>query len=319
MTVPDPRTSASPVAAATVPRVDVITLTWNQKHDTLECLASLSQLTYPNYRIIVVDNGSVDGTADAVRAQFLTVTLIVNERNLGFQGGFNVGMRHALESGADYIFVMNNDTIVQADILDELMAYAGAPGAGMLGPKIYYFDDPERIWSVGGDCHPVTFEMTHKGDNQVDRGQWSEVIERDFLVGCAMLMPRALPERIGLFDTGYHPIYYEDVDLCMRARRAGFRLLLVPGAKMWHRVSASGGGAGSPRERYLMARHSVRYFRKYVHGWKWAVVVPYRLGSAIKTTLRLTRQRRFASVTAYWRGLRDGWTMPLEETVVDRP
>jgi GT2 family glycosyltransferase len=159
--------------------------------------------------------------------------------------------------------------------------------------------------------------MTHKGDGQLDRGQWSDVIERDFLLGCAMLMTRALLEKVGLFDTGYHPAYYEDVDLCVRARRAGFRLLLVPSAKMWHKVSATGGGINSPCERYFMARHSVRYFRKYVHGWRWIVVAPYRLGSALKTTLRLAREKRFESVQAYWRGLRDGWRTPVE-TVVDR-
>jgi len=302
--------------AADFPRIDVITLTWNQRQDTLDCLASLDHLTYPNYRIIVVDNGSTDGTAEAVRALYPDVELIVNPHNLGFQGGFNAGMRYALARGADFLLVMNNDTIVQPDMLDELMAYAGAPEVGILAPKIYYFDEPDRIWSVGGDCHPITFEMTHKGDNQIDHGQWSEVIERDFLVGCALLMPRALPEKIGLFDTGYHPIYYEDVDLCVRARQAGFRLLLVPSARMWHRVSASGGGSGSPRERYLMARHSVRYFRKYVHGWRWLIVGPYRFASALKTSLRLARQKRFESIRAYWRGLRDGWQMPLE-TVVD--
>ena len=132
-----------------------------------------------------------------------------------------------------------------------------------------------------------------------------------------MLLTRALLEKVGLFDAGYHPAYYEDVDLCVRARRAGFRLLLVPTAKMWHKVSVTSGGINSPSERYLMARHSVRYFRKYVRGWKWVVVVPYRLGSALKTTFRLAREKHFGSIRAYWCGLRDGWQMPVE-TAVDR-
>jgi GT2 family glycosyltransferase len=299
------------VLSKSFPRVDVITLTWNRRLDTLECLKSLSHLTYPNCHIIVVDNGSSDGTAEAVRKRFPDVELVVNERNLGFQGGFNVGMRRALDIGADFVFVINNDTTVQPDILDELVKYATPSDVGMLSPKIYYLTEPNRIWSVGGDCHPITFEMTHKGDGQIDLGQWSQVIERDFLVGCALLMKRSMLEKIGLFDTGFHPAYYEDVDLCMRARRAGFRLLLVPQAKLWHRVARSSGGAGSPQERYLMARHSVRYFRKYVRGWRWLIVVPYRLGSAFKTTWSLSRQRRWDSVTAYWRGLRDGLSLPI--------
>lgn len=293
------------------PRIDVITLTWNRRQDTLACLESLSQLTYPNYQIMLVDNGSTDGTVEAVRARFPHVELLVNEKNLGFQGGFNAGLRRSLASGADYAFVMNNDTTVQPDILDELIKQAVTADVGMVAPKIYYAYQPDRIWSVGGDCHPVTLEMTHKGDNQFDRGQWDQVLERDFLVGCAMLMKRSMLETIGVFDTGYHPGYYEDADLCVRARRAGFRLLMVPSAKMWHKVSASGGGAGSPHERYLMARHSVRYFRKYIRGWRWLIVAPYRLGSAIRTTWRLAHQRRFESITAYWRGLRDGGRMSL--------
>jgi GT2 family glycosyltransferase len=299
---------------AVPPLVYIVTLTWNQCRDTLDCLASLHELTYPNFQILVVDNGSIDGTVEAVRVQYPAVELLVNEQNLGFQGGFNAGIRYAHQQGAEFVLVMNNDTTVQPDMLDELMDYAGLPDVGIVSPKIFYFAEPTRIWSVGGDCHPVTFEMTHKGDNQIDAGQWAEVIERDFLVGCAMLMTRLLLQRVGLFDTGFHPIYYEDVDLCVRARREDLRLLLVPTARMWHKVSASGGGSGSPRERYLMARHSVRYFRKYVRGWKWLIVVPYRLGSALKTTLRLMRQGRTASVGAYWRGLRDGLRMPITTT-----
>jgi GT2 family glycosyltransferase len=186
------------------------------------------------------------------------------------------------------------------------MAYAGPLDIGMLSPKIYYYAEPNRIWTVGGDRHPITFEMIHKGENQIDHGQWAQVIERDYLIGCAMLIKRSLLEEVGLFDMGYHPIYYEDADICVRARQAGYRLLMVPTAKMWHKVSRSSGGFDSPRQRYLMARHSVRFFRKYVHGWRQWVVVPYRLGSAIKTTLRLARRRHFSSIIAYWRGLRDG-------------
>jgi GT2 family glycosyltransferase len=288
------------------PLVYVITLTWNQKQDTLACLESLSQMSYPHYRLLLVDNASVDGTAEAVRKRFPDVEVIVNPQNLGFPGGFNVGIRHALTRKAEHVFIINNDTLVDENILDELMAFAGRAEVGMLAPKIYFADEPDRIWSVGGQRHPWTLEMTDKGDRQLDQGQWDDVLERDYLVGCALLMKRAMLQEIGLFDTGYNPIYYEDVDLCLRARRAGYRLLLVPRACMWHKVSASGGGAGSPRERYLMARNSVRFFRKHVRGWQWLAVIPYRLGSALKTTGRLLYQGRSESALAYWRGLRDG-------------
>ena len=296
------------------PQVDVIVLAYNHQAATLDCLASLSRLTYPHYRLMVVDNGSTDGTTGAIRARYPQIEVLRIEHNIGFQGGSNFGLRHALEAGADFVFTLSNDTVVQPDILDELIKHAAPADVGLLAPKIYYFSEPNRIWSVGGDCHPLTLEMTHTGNGQIDRGQWERVIERDFLVGCALLMKRSLLEQVGLFDMEFQPAYYEDLDFCLRARRAGYRLLLAPQAKLWHKVATTSGGAGSPQERYLVARQSVRYFRKHVRGWRWLIVLPYRLGSAFKTTGRLARQRRFDSIRAYWRGLRDGLSSPMGTT-----
>jgi len=289
------------------PLVYVVTLTWNQREDTLGCLESLTQMTYPNYRLLLVDNASADKTIEAVQERFPHIKIIVNSQNMGFSGGFNIGLRHALAQGAEYVFIINNDTFVEPHILDELIAHADSPDVGILAPKIYYASEPNRIWSVGGGQHPWTLEMIHKGDGQLDQGQWEQVIERDYLVGCALLLKRSMLEKIGLFDTGsYFPIYYEDVDLCLRARMAGYRLLLVPNAKMWHKVSASGGGSDSPRERYLMARNSVRFFRKHARDWQWLAIIPYRLASALKTTARLLYRGKYRSALSYWRGLRDG-------------
>lgn len=300
-----------PVSDTAQPLVYVITLNWNQREDTLSCLRSLNQMDYPHYRLLAVDNGSVDGTVEAVRECFPDVEMIVNSRNLGFQGGFNAGMRHALRQDADYLLVINNDTVVKPNMLGELMAHAGRPDVGMVGPKIYYADQPNVIWSVGGRRHPVLLEITDRGRGQLDQGQWEEVVERDYLVGCALLLKRCLLESIGLFDPGFHPAYYEDLDLCLRARRAGYRLLMVPSARMWHKGSVSSGGNNSPGVRYLMARNSVRFFRKHVRGWRWLAVVPYRVGSALKTTVRLLLQGRHDSALAHWRGLRDGLRTPV--------
>ena len=121
-----------------------------------------------------------------------------------------------------------------------------------------------------------------------------------------MLLSRAMLEVVGLFDERFF-MYYEDSDLCLRIQRAGFRLLLVPGARMWHKVATSSGGADSVAERYHMARSSVLFFRKYVGHWRWAIVAPYRLGSALKTSGRLLTRGRGVAARAYWRGLRDGW------------
>ena len=286
------------------PVVHVVILTWNQRETTLACLESLSGITYPSFRVIVVDNGSTDGTAQAIRKHFPDTEIVVNEQNLGYPGGCNVGLRYALDHGANHIFAINNDVIVDPAILDELMNEM-APDVGILTPKVYYADESDRVWSVGSRRHPLTLEMTRKGDEQLDAGQWDEVIEQDYLVGCAHLFSRSLLEEIGLLDAGYF-LYYDDLDICIRAQRAGYRLLMVPRALMWHKVAASSGGVGTPRERYYMARSSVRFFRKNARVWQWLFIIPYRTASGIKTILRLAWHQRWDSIWSYLRGLYHG-------------
>jgi GT2 family glycosyltransferase len=287
-----------------LPLVYAITLNWNRRDDTLACLESLSKLDYPNTRLLVIDNGSRDGSAGAISEQFPEVELIVNARNLGFAAGCNVGLRHALEHGAEHIFLINNDTLVDPQALRHLVALSG-PDVGMVAPKIYYAAEPKRLWSVGGMRHPLTLEKTGDARGQLDQGQWEAVLERDYFVGCALLLSRLLLTQVGLFDERFF-MYYEDSDLSLRARQAGFRLLFAPQAHIWHKVAISSGGSDSPNERYWMARSSVIFFRKHVRGPRWLVVLPYRTGSAVKTVSRLLLRWRWSAAKAYLLGLRDG-------------
>jgi GT2 family glycosyltransferase len=118
---------------------------------------------------------------------------------------------------------------------------------------------------------------------------------------------------VGLFDEGYYPAFYEDMDFCLRARNKGYRLVLAPQATMWHKVSSATGGTDSPRERYLMARNSVRFFRKHIRGWRWLIVAPYRFGSALKTVGRLLLHGNTESALSYIRGIMDGLKISIEE------
>ncbi len=287
----------------TAPLVYVVTLAWNRRDDTLACLDSLAHSTR-EFRAIVVDNGSTDGTPDVVCAAFPQVRVMVVGRNLGFAGGMNIGLRCALEAGAEHVLIVNNDTLIDPLLLDRLLAHA-APDVGALSPLIYYASQPDVIWAAGSARSRWTLEQVGDLRGRRDNGQWPPVVERDFVPGCAMLFSSEALERVGLFDERFF-FYYEDNDWCLRARRAGFRLLLVPQARLWHKVAASSGGSDSPGERYLMALGSVLFFRKHVHGLRWLIVGPYRLGSAVKTTFRLLFHNKFAAVGAYWRGLRDG-------------
>jgi GT2 family glycosyltransferase len=284
--------------------VFVVTLNWNQVDNTLLCLESLTKLQGVHCTILLVDNASTDDSVLKVRQRFPQVEILVNPSNLGFGKGFNQGLRFAYQAGADYIFIVNNDTYLAPDAISTLLQHV-ADDVGILAPVIYYANQPAVLWAIGGKENPWNLEVTKIGRGTVNNGHWPPYLECDFVTGCAMLLPRHTLENVGFFDEAFQ-LYYEDADFCRRVRKAGFRIIVVPKAKLWHKVSSSSGGSDSPNERYFMARSSVRFFRKHGHGVRMGVIIPYRLGSAIKTTIRLLCAGRFQSTRAYWRGLWDG-------------
>jgi hypothetical protein len=287
-----------------IPLILAVVVNWNRGEDTLECLRSLEQQTYPRLSIIVVDNGSEDGSPESIQRYFPAVELIRLSRNTGFAGGFNRGIERALAQGGDYVVILNNDTVSDRLMVEKLVENI-RPGAGVAFPKIYYYDAPLRIWSVGAQRQFLTLEMTDKATGQLDRGQWDEIQERDYVTGCALLVRREVFEKVGLFDERYFA-YYEDLDFSFRVKEAGFGMLLVPEARLWHKVALTSGGLDSPLERYLMAKGSVLFFGRHGGGWRRLFIVPYRLGSAAKTTFKLLARRKFKSLQAYWKGLSEG-------------
>ena len=245
----------------TQPHVAIVLLTRNQKEHTIECLRSLEKLEYPNFKIIVVDNGSTDGTPREIRTKFPHVTLIENEENLGFAEGSNVGIRRAITEGADYVLLLNNDTIVAPDLLTELVRVAEADTRiGIVGPKIYYYHEPDRIQSVGGRIDWKRATSTLIGTGEIDSGQYDQIREVDFVSGCALLIRRSVIEKVGLMDPAYF-LYYDEVDWNVRASRAGFRLVCVPSGKVWHKDAVSS-GKGSPFLNYYIARNKLLFAQK---------------------------------------------------------
>jgi GT2 family glycosyltransferase len=301
MSYPDPN---DPQAGPEFPLVYLVTVNWNRHQDTLECLDSLLKVDYPNLRLLAVDNGSSDGSAQAIADRYPQVELICHESNLGFAGGYNSGMRHALQNGADYILILNNDATLATQSVSALLRRV-SPGAGILSPVIYYAHQDEIIWSAGGKINAWTLEQSSTLQDQPDPGEWPDFIEQDFVTGCCMLFPRQTLQKVGLFDESFQ-LYYEDSDLCRRVRQAGLGIRVVPEARAWHKVARSSGGSNSPNERYWMARSSIRFFRKHARGLQIPAILFWRLGSSIRTTLRLAGQRNWQSLRAYWRGLRDG-------------
>jgi GT2 family glycosyltransferase len=252
------------------PRICVVLLNWNGRDDTLACLDSLERSDYPHLEIVIVDQGSQDGLVEVLRQRESHVKPIVNEENLGFAGGNNQGIRYGLENEADYILLLNNDTVVDRQCISELVRVAESnPAAGTLGPKIYQYDEPNRIWSAGGIVDFSENIGRMRGYGRTDKGQFDGLTEVDFISGCAVMVPRKVTEIAGLLSEEFYPAYYEDTDWGMRIRAAGYVNLLVPSAKIWHKASASTGGDYNPTSKYLMGHRAVVFMRKYATWYQW--------------------------------------------------
>jgi GT2 family glycosyltransferase len=240
------------------PHVAVVVLSWNGREDTIDCLRSLQRVAWEPLTTIVVDNGSSDGTLEAVRAGFPEVTVIRSEENVGFADGNNIGMRAALESGAGYVLILNNDTIVDERIVEVLVGEAQRrPDAGALCPLIRYVDPPDRIWYAGARFDPRAIHNgRHTGYGERDTGQYHAVREIGRATGAAMFVPRRVIEEVGYFD-GRLFIQVEDVDWSLRMRAAGYRILFVPDAIVSHRVAMTSGGERAPVTAYYEMRNTL--------------------------------------------------------------
>lgn len=256
------------------PKVMILILNWNGLDDTLACLASLADLDYPDCQIAVVDNGSNDGSPTGIREHFPEVTVIENRENLGFVGGNNVGLRHALERGAAYALLLNNDTEVAPDFLRRLVDAAEADASiGIVGPTIYYYDQPDLIWSAGGAIDRRRGETRMIGLNKRDTGQFGPGPRPvDFVTGCALLAKRAVIEQVGLLDERFFA-YYEEAEWCVRVRQAGFKIIHVPQAKIWHKIPLDARDS-SPVVHYYMVRNQLLFLKATGAPWRaWAHVL----------------------------------------------
>jgi hypothetical protein len=241
-------------------RVAIIIVIWNGKADTLECLHSLSADTHPDKEIVIVDNGSTDDSVGEIRRAFPHVTILETGKNLGFTGGNNVGIRHALAHGADYIYLLNNDTTVEPDALAALVAAAAAdPTAGLLAPIIYEYYPPRPIWFAGSKMELSRGAAWH--DNSRIPAPTDPPYEVPWATGCAMLIPAPLMRQLEGFDDRYY-LSWEDVDLCVRVRKAGRRVVAVPAAIIYHKGGRSGLRMTGIRN-YYAVRNSLLLMRKH--------------------------------------------------------
>lgn len=236
-----------------------IVLSWNGREDTLRCLESLTRVEHPDLAIVCVDNGSADGTQRAVRERFPQVILIEAGANLGYSGGNNLGLRYALEHGARWMMLVNNDAIVAPDVIVGFERVAEEhPGTGILAGKVYFADRPRTIWFAGQRVSELLgYSGRPRGYGRTDGPRYEKACSTDRAVGALMAVSREAIDAAGLLDEDLFA-YVEDVDWALRVRDAGFEIVLAPGARAWHRVSASTGGeATSTHTLYYGVRNTV--------------------------------------------------------------
>ena len=271
---------------ASLPKIAVIILNFRRPKDTLECLRTLLESDYPFFEVLVIDNHSGDGSARVIAGEFPGVTLMETGENLGYAEGNNVGIRRALENGAEYFFILNNDTLVEPDALGHLAESArNHPSAGILAPKVCYADRRDILNSCGTSVDWLRLRPKKSFCDQPDKGQCRGSADRPVFPGCALLLNGEFLKKEGLFDSGFF-LLHEDADLCLRSVRAGRRNLLEPKAVIYHKVSRTLSGYpvmtayfdirnflylaerhASPVQKLLTVAGVVLFSLK--HAWEW--------------------------------------------------
>ena len=292
-----------------------IVLVYNNFADTDECLRSLAAQDYRRHSIIVVDNGSKDGSLARLEEAWGTrVQFVLNERNLGVAGGYNAGVSAALEAGADYVVTCNNDIVVEGEFISALQStFESFADTGIAVPVILYYDRPDLVWFAGVRQHPALFYSRNLRRGQPVSSTKGETAPFDsgYVPTCATMMSRRALESVGLLDDRFF-FGHDDVDWCLRARKKGFRCLVVPRALVRHKVSVTSGLRGknvlSPSSAFTHGLGSVLIGSKHFQGWRAAGFIaglvalrmPYNIAA-----LALSGGR--GSMIPYLKGIAEGF------------
>jgi hypothetical protein len=292
------------------PLVSIIITTWNRKKDTMECLKSLYSQNYSNYEIILVDNGSEDNTPQEIRKKFQKVYIVENKKNLGIAGGRNSGLRFARGS---YILFLDSDTIVDKNMIRELInVIEKGKKIGIVVPKMYFLDTPNLIWYAGAKVNLLTSRTQNIGAYEIDQGQYDEVSETSH-GPTAFLCRKELIDKIGGHDEDYF-MSYADLDFAIRTKKAGFKVLYVPSAKLWHKISAGKDKnpirdllGTFPFRAYYFARNRIIFMKKNVKFLNFIFFLlffePFFISVYI---IKIVLYNQWKYLKMYLKGIRDG-------------
>lgn len=260
-------------------KVFISILNFNGKKNTLECIESLRKISISNVEltVLIIDNASTEELVlGDIPSENMDLKLIREEKNLGFSGGHNVGIKYAITRNADYLLILNNDTYVDKSFLEELLKIAEKDAQiGILSPKIYFApgfefhrsrykknETGKVFWYAGGEMDWDNIIGHHRGVDEVDNGQFDKTEETELATGCCMMIKKEVFDKVGMFDDKYF-LYYEDADLCMRAKKNGFKIMYTSKSVIWHKNAGSAGGSGSVLQDYYITRNRLLFGFRY--------------------------------------------------------
>lgn len=259
--------------------VGVVMVNYNGQNYNKECIDSIFNSNYKNIKIYIIDNCSVDNSVEELEKLYGNkVTLIKGDKNRGFAGATNIGIKLALEDKVDYVLLLNNDTVIDNKMIKNMIQVSKRNGGAVISPKIYYYDPSNIIWSAGGKIKWECGCTRQYGMGKKDCSEYDEEKEVDFATGCCMLIPVDVIKNIGILSEEYF-LYFEDTDFCVKLKRNGYKIIYDPTAFMFHKVSASSGGLNSKifiyyytRGRFLFnSKFNNDFFKHKIYIFIWMV------------------------------------------------
>lgn len=287
------------------PDVNIVLLNWNGLEDTLDCLASLEKLTYPMVEVIVVDNASRYNQAENIEQNFPEITVLKQSENLGFCGGCNVGIKYAMENGADYVMLLNNDTLVPPDLIEKLInGFENLDNVGAISPIILEHPETDKIWfsRAQWQTEKAQFKLTNAGEKYTDFATKAPYIS-DFACGCCLFTSTKIFEQFGLLDERYFA-FYDEAEWCSRLRKKGLESYIVPSAFMYHKVSRS---TPSLVSTYLLSRNRFLWMTENLKVSKIVKSLPYLVKELFWHNANLLGITKSHYSKQYSRAILRGW------------